>query len=359
MRAGCVTGASSRSITLFRYRFFLAYLDLGGAAWRPRPLSALLGAPSRPVRFRRADYLGDPARPLDECVRDVVEAPAPRPAGPVRLLTGLRYLGHTFNLRLRFYYCFDPTGRRVEDVVAEVENIPWGERHAYVLERRRRGNSVGRRAGEETPRLAPDGDGPDVLFPRPGTPGEWAPGAHRVRGRAKRTAGPVSTRRPPGARGCTPKTSTRRSRQRRRELSRPLMLGLLARYPAMSLQVVAKIYAQAARPKLKELVAPPSPRPAVEEDFAVDGPRRGRRGAGQRRAAARSRSWRTARPALLGEPTDLRATVRINNPAAWRGAVERLIGLGESYVDVVIWETDDLVALIQIAARASRGSTAG
>jgi DUF1365 family protein len=29
------------------------------------------------------------------------------------------------------------------------------------------------------------------------------------------------------------------------------MLGLLARYPAMSLQVVAKIYAQAARLKLK------------------------------------------------------------------------------------------------------------
>jgi DUF1365 family protein len=38
---------------------------------------------------------------------------------------------------------------------------------------------------------------------------------------------------------------------RRRELSRPLMLGLLARYPANSLQTVAKIYAQAARLKLK------------------------------------------------------------------------------------------------------------
>ena len=38
---------------------------------------------------------------------------------------------------------------------------------------------------------------------------------------------------------------------RRRELSRPLMAGLLARYPAMSLQVVAKIYAQSLRLKLK------------------------------------------------------------------------------------------------------------
>jgi DUF1365 family protein len=38
---------------------------------------------------------------------------------------------------------------------------------------------------------------------------------------------------------------------RRRGLSRRLMAGLLARYPAMSLQVVAKIYAQSARLKLK------------------------------------------------------------------------------------------------------------
>ena len=37
----------------------------------------------------------------------------------------------------------------------------------------------------------------------------------------------------------------------RRRLSRPLMARLLARYPAMSLQVVAKIYAQSLRLKLK------------------------------------------------------------------------------------------------------------
>jgi DUF1365 family protein len=50
---------------------------------------------------------------------------------------------------------------------------------------------------------------------------------------------------------CAPKTFDATLSLRRRELSRPLMMGLLARYPAMSLQVVAKIYAQAARLKLK------------------------------------------------------------------------------------------------------------
>jgi cyclopropane-fatty-acyl-phospholipid synthase len=51
---------------------------------------------------------------------------------------------------------------------------------------------------------------------------------------------------------------------------------------------------------------------------------------------------------------DLRARVTINDPAAWRGPLRGSVGLGESYVDGR-WETDDLVALIQIAARELRG----
>jgi cyclopropane-fatty-acyl-phospholipid synthase len=56
------------------------------------------------------------------------------------------------------------------------------------------------------------------------------------------------------------------------------------------------------------------------------------------------------RSRVFGEPSDLRATVRVNDPAAWRGPLNGSIGLGESYVDG-LWETDDLVALFQIAAR--------
>jgi cyclopropane-fatty-acyl-phospholipid synthase len=50
---------------------------------------------------------------------------------------------------------------------------------------------------------------------------------------------------------------------------------------------------------------------------------------------------------------DLRATVTINDPAAWRGPLRGSVGLGEGYVDG-LWETDDLVALIRIAARELR-----
>ncbi len=56
----------------------------------------------------------------------------------------------------------------------------------------------------------------------------------------------------------------------------------------------------------------------------------------------------------FGPPdADLTATVRINDPAAWRGPLRGSVGLGESYVDGR-WETDDLVSLIRIAARELR-----
>jgi len=47
---------------------------------------------------------------------------------------------------------------------------------------------------------------------------------------------------------------------------------------------------------------------------------------------------------------ELRATVTINDPAASRGPLHGSLGLGEGYVDG-LWETDDLVSLIRIAAR--------
>ena len=89
----------------FRYRFFLMYLDLGELPGVLDPYPLWSARRRAPARFRRADFMGDPARPLDECARDAVEAATgSRPAGPVRLLAGLRYLGHSFN-PVSFYYC--------------------------------------------------------------------------------------------------------------------------------------------------------------------------------------------------------------------------------------------------------------
>lgn len=248
----------------FRYRLFLMYLDLGElpAVLDPYPLwSARRRALAR---FRREDFMGDPARPLDECARDAVEAETgSRPAGPVRLLAGLRYLGHSFN-PVSFYYCFDSAGERVEAVVADVENIPWGERHAYVLARgRRKGPVLSGELDKElhvSPLLGMD----QTYAFRAGEPGERL--AVHIESRA--AGGDVGRGEDRGD-GRGGKSFDATLSLRRRELSRPLMTGLLARYPAMSLQVVARIYAQSLRLKLRGARYFPHPEGSKPKGFVA------------------------------------------------------------------------------------------
>lgn len=116
----------------FAYRMAQLYLDLDevDAVFRERWLWSV----DRPnlARFRRADFLGDPAQPLADAVRDrVLDACGERPDGPVRLLAHLRYAGHNFN-PVSFYYCHAVDGV-LHSIVAEITNTPWKERHAYVL----------------------------------------------------------------------------------------------------------------------------------------------------------------------------------------------------------------------------------
>lgn len=120
----------------FRYRLYLLYLDLaelervfaGRRFWSVGRRNL--------AEFRRADYLGDPALPLDEAVRRrAAEVLGRRPEGPIRLLTHLRTFGHCFN-PVSFYYCYEPDGAELDCIVAEITNTPWKERHSYVLDAR-------------------------------------------------------------------------------------------------------------------------------------------------------------------------------------------------------------------------------
>ncbi|MFI5028510.1 MAG: DUF1365 domain-containing protein [Solirubrobacterales bacterium] len=218
----------------FRYRLFLIYLDLDELPTVLDPFPLCSARRPAPARFRRADFMGDPRRPLAECARDAVEAQSGRrPEGPVRLLANLRYLGHAFN-PVAFYYCFGTAADRVENVVADVNNIPWGERHPYVLARESPKGAV--LAGELNKMLH--------VSPLMGMEQRYAfratePGAtlsvhiesRPLKGGAKAFDATLSLR--------------------RRELSARRLAATLARYPAMSAQVVAKIYLQTLRLRLK------------------------------------------------------------------------------------------------------------
>ena len=117
----------------FSYRLFMMYLDLDElpTLFRKR----WLWSASRPAiaRFRRENHVGPADQPLADSVRDLVERETgQRPEGPIRLLTNLAYFGYRFN-PVSFYYCFSTDGEPIENIVAEVNNTPWGEQDTYVL----------------------------------------------------------------------------------------------------------------------------------------------------------------------------------------------------------------------------------
>lgn len=237
---GVVTHRRHTPAHAFRRRLFLMYLDLdelpelfdGHPLWSARRPA--------PAWFRRADFLGDPARPLADAVRDVAaEHLDTRPRGPVRMLAHLRYLGHCFN-PVTVYWCFAPNGRDVEAVVAEVTSTPWGERHAYVAPAVGNAAHVADSRHEKAMHVSP-------LQPMDLTY-RW-----RVSLPGERIAIAIDCERA-GARVLDARLALRR-----RAITRRALTTVLARHPAMTLRVLGGIYGQALRLRLKG--APWHPRP--------------------------------------------------------------------------------------------------
>lgn len=210
----------------FRYALYLTYLDLDelpslfGDGWLWGNERWALAS------FRRADHLGDPARPLAQCVRDLVEREAGfRPEGPIRLLTHLRWLNWVFN-PVSIFWCFD-RAERPQAIVLEVHNTPWGERHCYVLDAQ--GTTASRRfefrrakAFHVSPFLDMDLSYRLVLT-RP----ERTQVTHMECRRGER------------------KVLDATLNLQRVEMRPSSLLRVLCRYPAMPLRVVAGIYLQA------------------------------------------------------------------------------------------------------------------
>ncbi len=211
----------------FRFRLFMLYLDLDEL---PRVLA---GVPPLLARFRRADYLGDPAIPLDAAVRELVRQRLGfRPEGPVRMLAHLRSFGHCFN-PVVFYWCFAPGGERVEAVVAEVTNTPWGERHAYVVAGGGNADHVLESRHEKAMHVSPFMPMEMTYRWRVETPGE-------------RLGVAIENRDADGTLVFDAQLALRR-----RELSRGALARVIARHPAMTLRVVGGIYGHALRLRLK------------------------------------------------------------------------------------------------------------
>jgi len=117
----------------FRYDLSLILLDLDEVEEAFRGKWLWSAERAGVAWFRRADHLGDPQKPLIDAVRQLLATHGLGwLRGPIRLLTQPRYFGFVMN-PVSFYFCFGDDGQKLEAVVAEVNNTPWGERHCYIL----------------------------------------------------------------------------------------------------------------------------------------------------------------------------------------------------------------------------------
>lgn len=214
----------------FHYRIFMPLLDLEELPDLLDDVPLWSARRRAPARVRRRDHLGDPAVPLADAARNLVEdRTGRRPAGTVKLLANPRYWGVGFNpVAFYFLYGREPTAG-VEAMIAEVTNTPWGESRTYVLE-----------AGEE----GLSGEFDKRLHVSPFMPMEqnyeWSasePGdrlgvsiRNREQGRIVFEAGLAL---------------------KRRQLSPRALTGLLFRYPPMTASTLVRIYAHALALKLK------------------------------------------------------------------------------------------------------------
>jgi DUF1365 family protein len=226
----------------FSNRLFMMYLDLNeldqvfgrNLLWSQRNPA--------PAWFRRSDYLGHRDRPLAEAVSDVLyEATGRRPAGPIRLLTHLRYFGYCFN-PVSFYYCFDASGEHLDAVVAEITNTPWKERHAYILDRGR-GDENGellRRSFAKEFHVSPFWD-KDHTYKWSLTRPTESLSVHMENHRQGR------------------KVFDATMKMHREEISGAALTRVLLRFPFMTLKVIGAIHLQALRLKLKGAVFHPHP----------------------------------------------------------------------------------------------------
>ena len=117
----------------FSYRVFMPFVDVDSVSDITRRATGWGSRGLAPARFVRSDFLGDERLSVAEAVKQrIFEETEQHFEGQIFLLANWRYFGLQNN-PIACYFCKGKTSQRLEFIIAEVTNTPWGERHSYVL----------------------------------------------------------------------------------------------------------------------------------------------------------------------------------------------------------------------------------
>ena len=234
----------------FTYPLFMVFLDIDRLPELMK-ISPLAGYNRRNwISYQERDHFGDPAKTLRQRLsRDAEKKGVVLPAGPIFLLTHLRYLGYNFN-PVSFFYCYDGEDK-LQMVMAEVNNT-FGETANYWL----------------TPSVErPAGANKRYRFPKQFHVSPFLNLAQEY----------DWTFTPPAQRLISESVSYEDGREifdstlklDRREWSRTELHRALLRFPWMMAKVIASIHWQALRLKLKRVPVVRHPGPDLFERATV------------------------------------------------------------------------------------------
>ncbi|WP_100643340.1 DUF1365 domain-containing protein [Alteromonas facilis] len=117
----------------FTYDIFLLWLRLDEIEFIDANVKGFSASGFAPLQFNRADYLGDPAEPLEQAVLARCSALAGvNIQGTVFLLGQVRTFGLYFS-PVNFYFVRNDDGHFTH-MLAEVSNTPWNQRHHYLVD---------------------------------------------------------------------------------------------------------------------------------------------------------------------------------------------------------------------------------
>ncbi len=119
----------------FKFPAYMMYVDLEELDTLFRRRCFWSAHRMAPVRFRRSDHIKEQSKDLSlrEAALAILQKHGiEKEIGSIRLLTQFRHFGFEMN-PVSFFYCYNLDGSRVEAVIAEVNNTPWGEQHIYVI----------------------------------------------------------------------------------------------------------------------------------------------------------------------------------------------------------------------------------